>query len=336
MKAGRGVSRRTGAGGASAPRVPVDGRASTALAVGEVAAVVVDYETGRVLADCVRSVLAEGVGQVVVVENGAPGSSREALTDLGDAEARDVGLGGSGHARLEAARRLAIVSPGRNLGFGAGANRGVAASRCGDFVLVCNPDVRLHPGAVAALVAALARHPEWAIVGPRILTVEGDPYPSARRFPSAIDAAGHALLGIVHPTNRFTRRYRTPELASSGVATVDWVSGACFLVRRAVFEELGGFDERYFMFAEDLDLCWRARQAGWGVGFEPAAVVTHIGGVARRRNPYRMEVAHHRSALRFAVRTSTGWRRLLLPFALLVLGARLVLACVRIATGRPV
>ncbi len=78
------------------------------------------------------------------------------------------------------------------------------------------------------------------------------------------------------------------------------------------------------MFAEDMDLCWRVGRAGWKVGFEPAAVVTHHEGVSRRRHPYRMALAHHRSALRFASRTTSGPRRVLLPLAALGLGARLV------------
>ena len=101
------------------------------------------------------------------------------------------------------------------------------------------------------------------------------------------------------------------------------MSGSCFLVRRELFERLGGFDERYFMFAEDMDLCWRAHRAGAVVGTAPAAVVTHAEGVSRRVAPYRMQVAHHRSALRFAVTTTRGPARLLLPFAVVLLGIRL-------------
>jgi N-acetylglucosaminyl-diphospho-decaprenol L-rhamnosyltransferase len=99
-------------------------------------------------------------------------------------------------------------------------------------------------------------------------------------------------------------------------------------------EELGGFDEAYFMFAEDMDLCWRAREAGWGVGVDPAAVVTHVQGVSRRRHPYRMLAAHHRSALRFATRRARGAERLALPLAAGVLGVRLVMGVVEEALRR--
>jgi len=273
---------------------------------GSLDAVVVDFDAGPVLAACVRSLLDEGVVEVVVVENGDAAGARALL----DAEGVNV----------------PVIDPGLNLGYGAGANRGVAAGSGTEFVLVCNPDLRLHPGAAAALVDALEAEPSWAVVGPRILDAAGVPYPSVRRFPSMVDAAGHAVIGLVAPDNPFSNRYRPPPTADAARSPADWVSGACLLVRRAAFEELGGFDESYFMFAEDMDLCWRAHQAGWGVGVEPAAVVTHFEGVTRRRHPYRMIVAHHRSALHFVSRTTTGWRRLSVPLAAVVLGLRLVAA----------
>jgi len=270
---------------------------------GRRSAVIVDYDTGPYLAECVRSLMDEHVEEMVVVENGDAAAARATLADHGLAA-------------------TPFLATGKNLGYGAGANRGLAAIERREYVLVCNPDLVVHAGGLDPLVAALDAHPEWGIVGPRVLTPEGAPYPSARLFPSPWVAAGHALLGGVFPENPFTRRYRTPHLQDRPTE-VDWVSGACFLARRSVLDDLGGFDERYFMFAEDMDLCWRARRLGWKVGFEPAAVVTHHEGISRRSHPYRMALAHHRSALRFAAKTTEGPRRLLLPFAVLVLGARL-------------
>jgi N-acetylglucosaminyl-diphospho-decaprenol L-rhamnosyltransferase len=294
----------------------------SAPAAGRVAAVVVDYQAADVLPGCVESLLDEGVAEVVVVENGAPDPARRALAGAG--------------------LTVSLLVTGRNLGYGAGANRGLAAvgatgpdggaatddgdDSSPEMVLVCNPDLRLHPGAVAALVTALDDQPAWAVVGPRILTPDGAVYPSVRAFPSMVDAAGHALVALFNPDNRFSSRYRPMDGGGNEMVEADWVSGACFLARRSALEELGGFDESYFMFAEDMDLCWRARQAGWGVGVQPAAVVTHLEGVSRRVHPYRMVLAHHRSALRFANRTTRGWRRLALPAAAAVLGLRLVVA----------
>jgi len=274
--------------------------------------VVVNHDAGDVLRTCVASLRAEGVDDVVVVDNASADGSAEALAAV-DPE-------------------VTLVRTGTNLGYGAGANRGIREVDA-PYVLVSNPDVALHPGAVAALRAVLVADPLLAIAGPCILEADGARYPSARRFPSLVDAAGHAVLGLAVPDNRFTRRYRMADADPTVVGEVDWVSGACFLAQRRALEELGGFDEAYFMYAEDADLCWRARRAGWGVAYAPAAVVTHLRGVSTARHPYRMLLAHHRSVYRFARRTERGWRRLLLPAVAVALALRLVAACARLAFG---
>jgi N-acetylglucosaminyl-diphospho-decaprenol L-rhamnosyltransferase len=288
-----------------------------------VGAVVVDHDAGPLLTDCVRSILGDGAATVVVVENGTSGSAGAALEEL---------------LALRPPPPVRIVRPGRNLGFGAGVNRGLAAlageSTPPEWVLVSNPDLLVHTGALVALRDVLESHPAWALVGPRIYTEAGVVYPSVRSFPSFADAAGHALLALFNPENPFTRRYNPGAPEGDVVTEAGWVSGSCFLARRSALEELGGFDEAYFMYAEDMDLCWRAHDAGWGVGFAGPAAVTHVQGVSTARHPYRMMVAHHRSALRFTCRTTKGWRRAALPLAVLVLGVRMALATGRLALGR--
>jgi N-acetylglucosaminyl-diphospho-decaprenol L-rhamnosyltransferase len=287
---------------------------------GPIAAVVVDHDAGPLLAGCVQSLLDDGAAPVVVVENGRPGSVAAALADLG------------GRAPV------ILLQPGRNLGFGSGVNRGLAAlaglDEPPEWVLVSNPDLVVHPGALEVLRAVLEERPAWAMVGPRLYTELGEVYPSVRRFPSLLDAAGHALLALFNPENRFTKRYNPGPPEGEAVTAAGWISGSCFLARRAALEELGGFDEAYFMYNEDMDLCWRAHHAGWGVGFAGAASVTHIQGVSTARHPYRMLLAHHRSALRFTMRTTTGWARAALPLAVLVLGLRLAMASARLALRR--
>jgi N-acetylglucosaminyl-diphospho-decaprenol L-rhamnosyltransferase len=288
-----------------------------------IGAVVVDHDAGALLEGCVRSVLEEGADTVVVVENGKAGSVTAALRDL---------------LATTPPPPVRVVRPGRNVGFGAGVNRGLAALAGGtaapEWVLVSNADLLVHHGALERLRVALEAHPAWALVGPRIFTEQGAVYPSVRHFPSFVDAAGHALLAQFRPDNPFTRRYNPGPPEGAVVAPADWVSGSCFLARRDALEELGGFDEAYFMYLEDVDLCWRAHQGGWGIGFAGTAEVTHVQGASTARHPYRMMVAHHRSALRFTVRTTKGWKRVALPAAVLVLGARLAMATVRLAVSR--
>ncbi len=278
-----------------------------------VAAVVVDYNAGTILKEAIESLLGDDVSSLVVVENGARGSVARALGEL--------------------ATSVTIVNPGRNGGFGSGVNRGVAAlPNDASVVLVCNPDIALYAGATQALRLALEAHPTWGIVGPTIVSPNGELYASVRRFPSLLDAAGHALLGVISPRNRFTRRYRSAATRRDG--GVDWVSGACFAIRRDVFEILGGFDESFFMFAEDMDLCWRCHEAGWTVGVAPRARVLHHEGVTRQSKRYRMIIEHHRSALRFQAKTTRHAKALLLPLAAAVLGLRLTIALAREATRR--
>lgn len=262
------------------------------------AAVVVNFNAAEALVACVASLRASGVHTVIVVDNASGDASRAALS-AADPEA-------------------VWVAAGANLGYGRAAN--VGAGRVpGADLLVCNPDVLLEPGAVTALAARLRARPDLGAIGPKILNVDGSVYPSARAFPDLVDAVGHGLFGMVAPGNRFTRRYRMLDWDHADSAEVDWVSGACLLVRRRAWEEVGGFDPAYFMYMEDVDLCWRMRGRGWAVAYEPAAVVTHVQGVSTDLHPYRMLGAHHRSMWRFARRTMTGRRRVLLP----VLGAGL-------------
>lgn len=268
-----------------------------------VSAVIVDYHADEVLAGCIDSLCSNDVTDIVVVENGTPGSTPPAL-------------GG---------RLVTLVEPGLNLGYGRGVNRGAAATTSRPYLLVSNPDVVLHDGAVAELVAALERTPNAAVAGPRILRPDGTTYPSHRVFPNMWLAGLHALLAPLWPSNPASARYRSRHRDG----TVDWVSGACFLIRRDVFEAIGGFDERYFMFAEDMALCWRVQQLGRTVLAVDTAVVTHVEGVSRQRATRSMVWAHHRSAFRFEVQRSRGWQRLLLPLAAAVLGLRMVLVFVR-------
>jgi GT2 family glycosyltransferase len=279
-----------------------------------VAAVVVNYEAGSALAECVATLRSQDLAELVVVDNGSHDGSVDDLRG----RFPDVD----------------VLTAGVNLGYGAGANRGLAATRA-PYLLVCNPDLSFPAGTVTTLVEALEADPGAAVAGPLIRTPAGDRYPSARQFPSLVDAAGHAMLGLFAPSNRFTRAYQRTDLVTSGdrPAPVDWVSGACLLVRRTAAEQVGGFDEAYFMYAEDVDLCWRLGEAGWSVLYVPAAEVTHLQGVSTAGRPYRMILEHHRSLLRFAGRSTRGWRRLLLPLVAVGIGARAALACGRTLAG---
>ncbi len=279
-----------------------------------VAAVIVSYNVRDLLVACVDSLRQDGVDHIVVVDNASVDGSADAVR---------------GQPGVE------VVALARNLGFGSAANRGVARTAT-PYVAVMNPDVVVEPGATKALVATLDGDARLAVVGPRIETLDGKLYPSVRTFPDLTDAAGHAFLHFVWPGNPFSRRYRMLDWDHALAADVDWVAGTYFLARRQAWDEVGGFDERFFMYLEDVDLCWRLRRSGWRTGYQPAAVVTHAIGRSTDQTPYRMIAAHHRSLLRYAAKTTTGRQRLLLPVMALALVLRTVLAWAqRAARGRP-
>jgi N-acetylglucosaminyl-diphospho-decaprenol L-rhamnosyltransferase len=276
-----------------------------------VRAIVVNYQSASVLPACVVSLVANRVEEVVVVDNGHPrGPSDEAAQT----------------ALLDAGLLVTWVAAGANLGYGQAVNLG--ARSCGDGdLLVCNPDIVVRPGTVDRLAAVLAGDPTTAIVGPQLMNLDGSVYPSARTFPSLVDAAGHGLLGLVWPENRFSRRYRLLDWDHGQQRPVDWVSGACFLVRRQAWDGLGGFDSRYFMYMEDVDLCWRAGRQGWRVVYEPAGEVVHAQGVSADTRPYRMILAHHRSMLQFAWRTGERRHKALFPLVAAGVAGRSAAAC---------
>jgi N-acetylglucosaminyl-diphospho-decaprenol L-rhamnosyltransferase len=195
-----------------------------------------------------------------------------------------------------------------NPGYGGAMNAAAATLPAAvRWILVSNPDVVLRPGSIDRLVADAEADPGIGAVGPAILTPEGDVYPSARKVPSLRTGIGHALFANIWIGNPWTRAYREesrPERRDAG-----WLSGACVLVRRSAFEQLGGFDDRYFMYFEDVDLGYRLGRAGYRNVYEPAAVVEHSGAhsTATDAESARMIAAHHRSARRFVRRKYAGW-----------------------------
>lgn len=198
-----------------------------------------------------------------------------------------------------------VLPLGENLGYGGAVNRAVASlPSTVDAVLICNPDVLVGEDALDALRARLDAEPTIGAVGPRILNEDGTLYPSARRIPSLRTGIGHALFVRVWPGNPWTKAYRSENQVSA--RDVGWLSGACLLVRRSVFEQLGGFDEGYFMYFEDVDLGYRIGRAGYRNRYEPAASVVHVGGLSTQAESRRMVRVHHASAYRFLANKYRG------------------------------
>lgn len=242
----------------------------------DVAVVIVAYNSAGYLGAALESLEAEGPAQVVVVDNASPDESASVARERG----------------------ADVVVLEENAGYGAGFNAGFAATSA-PVVLALNPDCVVEAGALDALAAAFAHSETLGAAGPMLVNSDGSVQRSCRQFPTVFGAALHGFLGLFWAGNPFTRRYQMADWDHGSPRLVDWVSGAALAARRSALDAVDGFDPGYFMYVEDVDLCWRLWRAGWSVAFEPAARITHAVGTSSGRQPYRLIVEHHKSMLRF-------------------------------------
>ena len=218
-----------------------------------------------------------------------------------------------------------LYRTGGNLGYGTAVNRAVAeyglADRT-DFFIVANPDVQWGPHSIDLLFDAAQRWPQAGSLGPLIRDPDGAVYPSARHQPSIIRGGMHAVVSPVWPSNPWTAAYRQ-DRAEPSERTVGWLSGSCLLLRTDAFRQIGGFNERYFMYMEDVDLGDRLATAGWQNVYVPSAEVLHAKGHATGRDPARNLAAHHVSTYTFLADRYPKWWQAPLRWAFRgALGAR--------------
>ena len=194
--------------------------------------------------------------------------------------------------------RLNVLRNKQNIGF-ARANNQAIRMAAGRYILLVNPDTRLHSSSCEILVDFLEHHPEVGIVGPAVYDDEAFScvQMSARSFPSFLTTLFHrsSPLTRIWKNNPWSRRYLQSDLDRGHTSRVDWVSACCFMVRRSVLEGIGLFDERFWMFSEDVDLCRRAWRGGWEVAYEPRAKVVHFMGASKGKVSPRVIMERHRS-----------------------------------------
>ena len=246
--------------------------------------VVVTYNSGQVLPAFLRSLSAatSAAYEVVVVDNASP------------------------QGRPSVPPEVTLIDSGGNLGYGKAANLG-AAGFTGDWLVVANPDIAWLPGSLDALLAASQRWPQAGCLGPGIRTLDDKLYPSARAFPSLGRGFGHAVCGWWWPANPWTRSYRA-EVGKPVEGTTGWLSGSLMLLRRTAWEQVAGFDPKFFMYCEDMDLCRRLAEGGWQNVYAPSAVVTHVGGHATEGQSRVMLKAHHHSLFTYLSEHYRGTR----------------------------
>lgn len=269
-----------------------------------IAAIIVSYNTRELLRACLASLRSCAPPLHIVVVDCASGDGSAAMV-------------------REAFAEVCLIEPGRNLGFAAANNLGLRRVLSAefsvmsswnnskletqnsklDYILLLNPDTIVHSGAIEALAAFLEAHPRVGAVGPRLLNPDGSLQPAAFRFPTLAMTAfdlfppGEVLPGRLYGS-WWHGRY-PQEQAGCAPFPIDHPLGACILVRRAAVEQVGEMDEGFFMYAEEVDWCYRMRRAGWAIWQVPEARVTHVGGAATRQFRTRMLVALYQSRLRF-------------------------------------
>jgi GT2 family glycosyltransferase len=203
-----------------------------------------------------------------------------------------------------------VIHNQSNHGYARAANQAIAKSR-GHYIFVLNSDTEVSSGVLDSLLSLAESDLKIGAIGPRLINSDGSLQLSCRRFPSLTSGIGHAIFSLFSADNPYTRQYRLTDWNHAEATEVDWVSGAALFLRREAAFQIGLFDEEYFMYVEDLDLCYRLHQAGWKVHYAPsAAVMHHVGQSSVLRSP-QMVMEHHRSLYRFISKNSRGYLRLL-------------------------
>jgi GT2 family glycosyltransferase len=250
-----------------------------------VAVIIVNYNTGEETVACVAAASADLAGiahETIVVDNASADDSV---------------------ARVRALPSVRLIANDTNAGFGTAINQAVKATGA-PLLWILNPDCRVLPGAFATLARTLEAQSECAIAAPQLLNADGSTQASARGEPDAWTGlfGRHSILTTFFPSAGAARRnLPAADLVASGVesAAVDWVMGAAMLIRRDAFDRVGGFDERYFLYWEDADLCRRLRDAGWTTRYVPGARVEHPGGASAKTSSRLATRAFHDSAYRY-------------------------------------
>ncbi len=277
----------------------------------DVSMVLVSYNTRQLLRECLQTVFAQkGVSmEVFVVDN----ASRDGSVDMVNEEFPQVTL----------------ICSAANLGFAAANNRAFVQAK-GRYVVMLNTDAFLRPGDLARAVELMDCNPSAGLAGARLVGRDGEDQPSARQFPSITnDLLVLTGLSSRFPSSRFFGKADRTWADPAQPAEVDWVPGAFSIIRRSVLEAVGHFDERFFLYYEEVDLCRRIIAAGWKVWYWPQLIVVHIGGESSRQvqqlsmsksgsqlSLWRMRSAllyyrkHHPLKTWFAMQVETAWHSL--------------------------
>lgn len=250
----------------------------------DLSVVIVNYNAAPFLARCLASIgkfFSDLTYEICVVDNASTDESLELMR--------------------KQFPRVQIIPNDRNAGFTVSNNLGARTAK-GRYILFLNPDTEFMAGNVRQLVIFMDEKSEVGIVGPKLLNSDGTVQMSCRGFPAFKTALFNrsSVLTRLFPGNPFSDEYIQSGWDHNTSRQVDWVSGACLLARKTMLERIGLFDEKFFVYCEDVDLCRRACKDGWKVCYVPEVKVTHYGGQGGTHSvPYRMILQHHKSMWRY-------------------------------------
>lgn len=270
-----------------------------------VTVVVVTYNSSGTIEACLRALRTgsrELVNSIVVVDNASSDDSA---------------------SRAEEFESTHVKRNASNFGFSRACNLG-AQGAATDYLLFLNPDAQVDPDAIGEMVSFMSAREQAACCGPLIVDERGIPDPACRRgFPTPANALGRLFfLEKLFPSSRVFSSYTLPWLGFETEARVDCVSGACLMIRRSEFERLGGFDESFFLFGEDIDLCKRVAEHKGETWFVPSAKVVHIGGHSMRQANDRAQIEFYRAMRLYMAKHWTTLPRWLYSIIQLGIGFR--------------
>ncbi len=225
--------------------------------------------------------------------------------------------------------RAALISNHKNVGFAAANNQAIKSTRS-EYILLINSDCQVYPKSIDRLLEFISGNPEIGIAGPKIMNSDGSIQPSCRNFPSFFNAAAHTLLVNIYPDNPFSKKYKLMDVSRDKPFKVDWVSGSAMIIRRAALDDTGLLDENYFMYVEDLDICYRMKQADWKVYYLPGSeILHHIGGSGG--GSIRSSLRMQKSVFYFFWKNYKNTIKIIfIPFLLLALGFRFLLSAAKV------
>ena len=216
---------------------------------------------------------------------------------------------GSADGSAEAARqefpRARLMAQTENLGYTRGNNLGLRAAN-GRYLLILNPDTEAIGDALAQMVAYMDAHPQVGVLGPRLIGADGATQSTRRRFPTLATAFLESTWLQPFAPRSLLRHYYAQDLPDDAISEVDWVMGAALLVRRQAYEQVGGFDEGFFMYSEEVDWCRRMKAAGWQVVYFPPACIIHHEGRSSEQVPAATHIRFNASKVRY-FRKYHGW-----------------------------